>query len=77
LSGRPVQLEAIRCPVLNVTFEQDGIVPWPSAAALLGHVSSVDKTHLHLKGGHVGAVVSSKASKSLWPSCGFWATHDG
>jgi len=44
LSGRPVQLEAIRCPVLNVTFEQDGIVPWPSAAALLGHVSSVDKT---------------------------------
>jgi polyhydroxyalkanoate synthase subunit PhaC len=78
LSGRPVHLQAIRCPVLNVTFEQDGIVPWRSAAALLDLVSSVDKTHLHLKGGHVGALVSSKASESLWPKlAGFWAAHDG
>jgi polyhydroxyalkanoate synthase len=77
LSGRPVHLDAIGCPVLNVTFENDGIVPWRSAAALLDHVSSVDKTQLCLKGGHVGAVVSSKASQSLWPRLAdFWATHD-
>lgn len=77
LAGRPVDLGAIRCPVLNVTFEGDGIVPWRSAAALLDHVSSGDKTHLHLGGGHVGAVVSSKAAQSLWPRLAeFWATRD-
>jgi polyhydroxyalkanoate synthase subunit PhaC len=77
LSGRPVHLEAIHCPVLNITFENDGIVLWRSAAALLDHVSSVDKVHLHLPGGHVGAVVSSKAAQTLWPQVAeFWATHD-
>lgn len=77
LSGKPARLDAIRCPVLNVTFEHDTIVPWRSAAALLDHVSSADKTHLHLNGGHVGAVVSSKASQSLWPKLAdFWATHE-
>ena len=78
LSGRPVRLEDIRCPVLNVAFENDWIVPCRSAAALLDHVSSVDRTQLQLKGGHVGAVVSSQASQSLWPQlAGFWAAHDG
>jgi polyhydroxyalkanoate synthase len=77
LSGRPVRLEAIRCPLVNVTFDNDWIVPWRSAAALLDHVSSVDRTGLHLKGGHVGAVVSSRASQSLWPQlAAFWAARD-
>ena len=77
LSGRSVHLEEIRCPVLNITFEADGIVPWRSAAALFDHISSEDKTHLHLDGGHVGAVVSSRAKRTLWPSLAeFWVDHD-
>jgi len=78
LSGRPVHLEAIRCPVLNVTFENDNIVPSSSAAALGDHISSTDQTHLHLAGGHVGAVVSSRAMRTLWPQLSeFWAARDG
>lgn len=77
LSGRPVRLEDIRCPVLAVTFEHDNIVPGPSAAVLLERVSSAVKERVHLPGGHVGAVVSRKAAERLWPKmAAFWAAHD-
>ena len=77
LSGRPAQLESITCPTLAVTFEHDNIVPWKSAAALIERVSSADKQRIHLPGGHVGAVVSQRASKTLWPQLqAFWAAHD-
>ena len=72
LSGDPVRLENIECPVLAVTFEHDHIVPWRSAAVLLNRVSSEVKRQIHLPGGHVGAVVSRKASKSLWPELSQW-----
>lgn len=68
LAGRRVDLATIACPTLAVTFEHDGIVPWKSAAAILDHVSSTHKEHLHLPGGHVGAVVSRKAASGLWPA---------
>jgi poly[(R)-3-hydroxyalkanoate] polymerase subunit PhaC len=77
LSGRPARLESIRCPTLAVTFEHDNIVPGPSAAALVDHVGSADKQRLHLPGGHVGAVVSRKASEGLWPTLSkWWAERD-
>jgi polyhydroxyalkanoate synthase len=74
LSGKPVRLEAIACPLLAVTFEHDNIVPWQSAAVLLDRVGSKEKQRLHLAGGHVGAVVSRKAARTLWPAIAdFWA----
>jgi polyhydroxyalkanoate synthase len=77
LSGLPVRMENVRCPVLAVTFEHDTIVPWQSAAVVLDRVASSDKHRLHLAGGHVGAVVSKKASKGLWPALStFWADRD-
>lgn len=77
LSGHPVKLEAITCPTLNVTFEHDAIVPAPSAAILSERIGSDDSEHLHLNGGHVGAVVSRKAARGLWPKMAtFWESHD-
>jgi polyhydroxyalkanoate synthase len=77
LSGRPARMEAIERPVMAITFEHDNIVPWRSASALLDRVASRDKVHLHQPGGHVGAVVSKKASQRLWPKLSaFWAAHD-
>jgi polyhydroxyalkanoate synthase len=77
LSGRPVRLSDIRCPVLAVTFEHDNIVPGPSAGALLERVSSAVKERVHLPGGHVGAVVSRKAAERLWPKMtAFWTAHE-
>jgi polyhydroxyalkanoate synthase len=77
LSGEPVRLAAIDCPVLAVTFEHDHIVPPASAAILLDRISSVDKDQIHLAGGHVGAVVSRKAAAGLWPALSdWWADRD-
>ena len=78
LSGRPARLANITCPTLAVTFEHDNIVPWPSAAPLLDAVGAVDKERIHLPGGHVGAVVSRAAARTLWPRLSaWWAARDG
>ncbi|HTM21304.1 MAG TPA: alpha/beta fold hydrolase [Kofleriaceae bacterium] len=78
LSGRPAQLSAIDCPVQVVSFEHDHIVPAPSATALLDQVSSSRADHLHLQGGHIGAVVSRTAARTLWPALSrFWLELDG
>ncbi len=77
IAGRAVHLEDVRCPLLAVTFADDYIVPWEGAAAILDKVRSEDKRHLHLPGGHVGAVVSRGAKKRLWPELSrFWTERD-
>jgi polyhydroxyalkanoate synthase len=77
LSGVPVDLQRITCPTLAVTFEDDHIVPWRGAAALLDHIGAPAKRRIHLRGGHVGAVVSRKAAVHLWPELSaFWIDHD-
>ncbi len=77
LLGRPARLEDVDCPLLVVSFGHDHIVPEASATALLGAVSSPDRAHLSLGGGHVGAVVSRKAATGLWPQLSaWWAARD-
>ena len=77
LSGRRIFLRDITCPVLAITFEHDNIVPHASASVLVERVSSTDRAHLHMPGGHVGAVVSSSAKRHLWPQMvRFWAERD-
>jgi len=77
LSGEPALLENIRCPTLAMTFEHDNIVPWKSAARVIDEIASTDKHHVHVPGGHVGAVVSKKASTALWPAISdFWGKRD-
>ncbi len=73
LSGEPVDLGRMRCPVLAVTFAHDHIVPPASAAALVARVPGAEQ--LELTGGHVGAVVSRKASEALWPALRRWWTR--
>ncbi len=75
--GRRVELKNLVCPTLAVTFEHDNIVPGPSAGALIAAAGAKDKEHLHLPGGHVGAVVSKHAAKTLWPKLtSFFEKHD-
>lgn len=77
LKGKKVELKNLVCPTLAVTFEHDNIVPGPSAAALIDVIGAKDKQHLHLPGGHVGAVVSKHAAKTLWPQLvAFYEKHD-
>jgi polyhydroxyalkanoate synthase len=77
LSGQPVDLKRLVCPTLAVSFENDNIVSGPAAVALLDACGATEKQHLHLPGGHVGAVVSKHAAKTLWPQlAAFFARYE-
>jgi polyhydroxyalkanoate synthase subunit PhaC len=67
LGGKPARLENVTCPLLVVSFEHDNIVPKEAATALVDLAGSKVKKHVHLPGGHVGAVVSRAGAKRLWP----------
>jgi polyhydroxyalkanoate synthase len=78
LSDRPIALEDIECPTAIVTFEHDYIVPTSCAVPLLERISSTDTEHIHVSGGHVGAVVSRRARNGLWPRLSsWWSQHEG
>ena len=77
LSGQDARLEKISVPTMCIVFEHDNIVPLQNAAVLVDKISSTDKELLRLPGGHVGAVVSRSAQKTLWPRMSaFWAKRD-
>ncbi|MCC6619739.1 MAG: alpha/beta fold hydrolase [Deltaproteobacteria bacterium] len=77
LDGRRVELADITCPVLAVTFADDHIVPAASASVIMERVGAIDKELVHLPGGHVGAMVSGSAAKTLWPRLSaWWAARD-
>lgn len=72
VGGRRVDLANIRCPVLVVSAERDTICPLPAARALIDACGSADKQIVVVPGGHVGAVVGSRAPKVLYPAIRQW-----
>lgn len=70
--GERVDLCRVRCPILVVGARRDTICP-PAAACALGPLSgSEDVTVELVDGGHVGAVVGRRASRTLYPTIGHW-----
>ena len=72
VGGREVHLDNIRCPTLVITASRDQICPPAAATALLERVGSSDKQQLEVPGGHVGAVVGSRAAKEMYPGLIRW-----
>jgi polyhydroxyalkanoate synthase len=70
--GRRVDLGAIRCPVLTVAADRDAICPVDAARGLMDHCGARDTELLTVSGGHVGAVVGTKASQVLYPAIVRW-----
>lgn len=70
--GERVDLKRIRCPVLTVAADRDTICPLPAARGLNEHVASSDRELFVIPGGHVGAVVGSKAADLLYPKLASW-----
>jgi polyhydroxyalkanoate synthase len=72
VAGKPVQLSKIGCPTLVITASRDAICPPGAATALLDLVGSTDKATLEVSGGHVGAVVGSRAAREMYPALIKW-----
>jgi polyhydroxyalkanoate synthase subunit PhaC len=66
--GQRVDLKAITCPLLTVAADKDTICPPKAAVALNAAVGSSQTQVLPVPGGHVGAVVGSKAADKLYPA---------
>jgi polyhydroxyalkanoate synthase len=71
-NGKAAPLSAIRCPTLVITASRDAICPPAAATALLRHVGTADTAHLEVPGGHVGAVVGSRAAQQMYPALIPW-----
>jgi len=71
-NGEPARLAAITCPTLVITASRDTICPPPAATALLDHVTAKDTAVVEVPGGHVGAVVGSKAAREMYPALIRW-----
>jgi polyhydroxyalkanoate synthase len=70
--GRRVDLRAIACPVLSIAADSDAICPPDAACALNARCGSTDAHVLRVPGGHVGAVVGSRAARELYPAIARW-----
>lgn len=72
VAGRRVDLKNITCPVLTIIAERDTICPPPAATALNERCGSKDTKVISVPGGHVGAVIGSKASSVMYPQTAAW-----
>ena len=70
--GRRVELRNITCPVFTIGTATDTICPLESATGLNEHCGSQDKSVFVASGGHVGAVVGSRAARELYPTLVQW-----
>lgn len=65
IDGQRVDLRSIKVPVLNIAAAGDHIAPEPAVVALDQIIPQTQ--NMVVKGGHVGSIVSRRASKKLWP----------
>jgi polyhydroxyalkanoate synthase len=72
VAGRVVDLGAIRCPTLAIVATRDTICPPAAATALLERVGTLETSVIHVEGGHVGAVVGSRAARDMYPALQNW-----
>jgi polyhydroxyalkanoate synthase len=72
VAGQRVDLRRITAPVLTIVADRDTICPAPSATALNDCCGATDRQVYTARGGHVGAVVGTRASTTLYPSISQW-----
>jgi polyhydroxyalkanoate synthase len=72
VGGRPVRLDRITMPVLNVYATLDHIVPPAASRALEALIASSDYGELQFEGGHIGIYVSRKAQGIVAPRIAQW-----
>jgi polyhydroxyalkanoate synthase len=72
LNNKPVRLENITMPLLNIYAAEDHLVPPDSSIPLNDLVGSKDKCLTKFAGGHIGVFVGSRSQKELAPGIAEW-----
>ena len=72
MEGKQVHLQNVKASVLNVIADKDHIVPNCQSTTAMDQFGSSDKLLLEMKGGHIGLMVGSGASKRTWPQINAW-----
>lgn len=69
---KPVNLENLKMPVLNIVGTNDDLVPPDSSKYVMCEIPSSDKELIEYPTGHVGLCISKKAHEELWPQVVNW-----
>lgn len=67
-----VDLGRIRCPILNLTAQNDHLVPCGQSLPFNDAVSSSDRKIFNFPAGHIGLAVGGRAHRELWPKVCEW-----
>lgn len=67
-----VDLQAVKCSILNIIAEHDSIVPPESAEALMDKIGSQDAEIFKVNGGHHGITVGKSALSIVWQKTADW-----
>lgn len=76
IAAKPVRLDRITQPLLNIYASQDHLVPPSSSKALMGKTSSQFYREKQIESGHIGIFVSSKQGNQLSEAIANWLTID-
>jgi polyhydroxyalkanoate synthase len=72
VNGKPVCVQDLTIPVLNLTSDGDHIVP-PETTLQASHLSADAKlASIRSDGGHIGCLLSKKSQQELWPRIAKW-----
>jgi polyhydroxyalkanoate synthase len=72
IDGRPVDLEAIDMPVLQIVGTYDHLIPPEASKPFDDAIPSEDSEIIEFGSGHVGLSVSSRSHEQLWPRVAEW-----
>jgi polyhydroxyalkanoate synthase len=75
IGGRPVDLQQITQPILNIFGLQDHLVPPSASRPLAGLTGSRDYSELPLNVGHIGMYVSSRSQTELPQALTRWLSE--
>ncbi len=72
IGRKTVNLKNITCPILNLTAQNDHLVPCGQSLPFNDAVGSADRSAINFPAGHIGMAVGSKANRELWPRAVEW-----
>ncbi len=74
LRGQRVDLSRIQANLLTIIADGDHITPSCQSEPIMEKVNSTDKELFRVRGGHIGIMAGSGASKTTWPHIEHWLT---